>query len=258
MDVKEVPLPDDVQAFTCGPLPFVRHARTSLVEWGCRRIGSSTRCSARICGPRGSRSEIRPPPQCQTPPSFSGCQCADHRAHPAIPRKLSSRVGRLRLDGYSHQPANTIYLIGENHSRLVLLIVPVFTDPREAESILNAAADDRNTSTTGELLVTRCGHAVAPDDESYGAQQRWESEAGQRLGCSSRPDAESRRCHVTSVSAPCSARSGFRRQYPSGRRCGWRSTSPLSRRPMTGYSRRGSSRSRSRAWPSRPASPRSS
>ena len=34
MDLKEVPLPDDVQAFTCGPLPFVRHVRTSLVERG--------------------------------------------------------------------------------------------------------------------------------------------------------------------------------------------------------------------------------
>lgn len=34
MDLKEVPLPDDVQVFTCGPLPFMRHVRTSLVERG--------------------------------------------------------------------------------------------------------------------------------------------------------------------------------------------------------------------------------
>ena len=34
MDLKEVPLPDDVQVFTCGPLPFMRHVRTSLLERG--------------------------------------------------------------------------------------------------------------------------------------------------------------------------------------------------------------------------------
>ena len=34
MDLKEVPLPDDVQVFTCGPLPFMRHVRTSLIERG--------------------------------------------------------------------------------------------------------------------------------------------------------------------------------------------------------------------------------
>ena len=34
MDLTEVPLPDDVQVFTCGPLPFMRHVRTSLIERG--------------------------------------------------------------------------------------------------------------------------------------------------------------------------------------------------------------------------------
>jgi nitric oxide dioxygenase len=34
MDLTEVPLPDDVQVFTCGPLPFMRHVRTSLLERG--------------------------------------------------------------------------------------------------------------------------------------------------------------------------------------------------------------------------------
>ena len=73
MDLTEVPLPDDVQVFTCGPLPFMRHVRsTPARRAGCRRPASGTRCSARICGPRGSRREVHPPPQCRTPPSFPG------------------------------------------------------------------------------------------------------------------------------------------------------------------------------------------
>ena len=32
MDLSVIPLPDDVQVFTCGPLPFMRHVRTSLID----------------------------------------------------------------------------------------------------------------------------------------------------------------------------------------------------------------------------------
>jgi nitric oxide dioxygenase len=34
MDLSQIPLPGDVQVFTCGPLPFMRHVRTSLIERG--------------------------------------------------------------------------------------------------------------------------------------------------------------------------------------------------------------------------------
>ncbi|MEO6472628.1 MAG: globin domain-containing protein [Aeromicrobium sp.] len=34
MDLSDVPLGADVQVFTCGPLPFMRHVRTSLLERG--------------------------------------------------------------------------------------------------------------------------------------------------------------------------------------------------------------------------------
>jgi len=34
MDLNDVALPEDVQVFTCGPLPFMRHVRTSLLERG--------------------------------------------------------------------------------------------------------------------------------------------------------------------------------------------------------------------------------
>ena len=29
-----MPLPDDVQVFTCGPLPFMRHVRSTLLARG--------------------------------------------------------------------------------------------------------------------------------------------------------------------------------------------------------------------------------
>jgi nitric oxide dioxygenase len=34
MDLSEVPLPDGVQVFTCGPLPFMRHVRSTLLKRG--------------------------------------------------------------------------------------------------------------------------------------------------------------------------------------------------------------------------------
>jgi nitric oxide dioxygenase len=34
MDLSEIPLPADIQVFTCGPLPFMRHVRESLLARG--------------------------------------------------------------------------------------------------------------------------------------------------------------------------------------------------------------------------------
>ena len=34
MDLTEIPLPDEVQVFTCGPLPFMRHVRSTLLARG--------------------------------------------------------------------------------------------------------------------------------------------------------------------------------------------------------------------------------
>ena len=34
MDLSQISLPDDVQVFTCGPLPFVRHVRSTLLDKG--------------------------------------------------------------------------------------------------------------------------------------------------------------------------------------------------------------------------------
>ena len=34
MDLTDIPLPDDIQVFTCGPLPFMRHVRSTLLKRG--------------------------------------------------------------------------------------------------------------------------------------------------------------------------------------------------------------------------------
>lgn len=34
MDLTEVPLPEDIWVFTCGPLPFMRHVRNTLLARG--------------------------------------------------------------------------------------------------------------------------------------------------------------------------------------------------------------------------------
>lgn len=34
MDLSEIPLPEDIQVFTCGPLPFMRHIRSTLLARG--------------------------------------------------------------------------------------------------------------------------------------------------------------------------------------------------------------------------------
>jgi nitric oxide dioxygenase len=34
MDLNQIPLPDDVQVFTCGPLPFMRLVRSTLADRG--------------------------------------------------------------------------------------------------------------------------------------------------------------------------------------------------------------------------------
>jgi ferredoxin-NADP reductase len=51
MDLSDIPLPDDLHVFTCGPLAFMRHIRTELMQRGVPAHTSATRCSARISGP---------------------------------------------------------------------------------------------------------------------------------------------------------------------------------------------------------------
>lgn len=104
-----------------------------------------------------------------------------------VPRRVSRGKQAVRLDGYHYQPADTIDLIGEDGTRLVLLVVPATTEPWVAESILSAAADSHDVSTTSELLALRTEDTVESDD-SIAAQQNWESEGGKSIGVPWLPD----------------------------------------------------------------------
>jgi hypothetical protein len=105
-----------------------------------------------------------------------------------VPRRLSRGKQGVRLDGYHYQPADTIDLVGEDGTRLVLLVVPATTDPWVAESILSAAAHSHDVSTTSELLALRAEGQTVEPEYSIAAQQDWESEGGKSIGVPSLPD----------------------------------------------------------------------
>jgi len=71
------------------------------------------------------------------------------------PAKLSTGKRAVRLDGYHHQPINTVEVIGVNRSRIALLVVPPNADPDEAHTTLMAAATPNDASTVDSLLATR-------------------------------------------------------------------------------------------------------
>jgi nitric oxide dioxygenase len=56
MDLTEVPLPDDLQVFTCGPLPFMRHLRSTLLERGV----PASRIRYEVFGPDLWEAQVAP------------------------------------------------------------------------------------------------------------------------------------------------------------------------------------------------------
>ena len=69
------------------------------------------------------------------------------------PAKLFTGRRDVRLDGYLHQPLNTVEVIGVNRSRTALLVVPPDADPDEAHATLMAAATPNDASTVDGLLT---------------------------------------------------------------------------------------------------------
>jgi nitric oxide dioxygenase len=58
MDLSEVPLPDDLQVFTCGPLPFMRHLRATLLTRGV----PASKIRYEVFGPDLWGAEVPPEP----------------------------------------------------------------------------------------------------------------------------------------------------------------------------------------------------
>jgi hypothetical protein len=68
------------------------------------------------------------------------------------PRKLATGGRQVRLDGYQHQPTNTVEVLGVNRNRIALLVIPPNADPDQAHTTLMAAAAPGNDSTVDGLL----------------------------------------------------------------------------------------------------------
>jgi len=68
------------------------------------------------------------------------------------PTKLSLGLRQIRLSGYFRQPGNTIEVVGTNHNKVVLLVVPPRTNPDHAHDTMMAAATRDNAATTDRLL----------------------------------------------------------------------------------------------------------
>lgn len=67
--------------------------------------------------------------------------------------KLATGGRRVRLDGYSRQPINTLEVIGVDRKTILLLVVPPYTDPDHAHSTLMAAATPDDIRTVDDLLM---------------------------------------------------------------------------------------------------------
>lgn len=91
-------------------------------------------------------------------------------------RPSSMLVGGRAVDlgGNRRQPPNTLEVIGLDHSRIVLLVVPPHTSPDRAHAGMTAAAAPEDSSTVDELLM------ISLQDREQrtrrgAAEQRWDS-----------------------------------------------------------------------------------
>jgi hypothetical protein len=82
------------------------------------------------------------------------------------------------LEGSSTASTNTLSVIGSG-GRLVLLVVPPYTDPARAYTAVMAASKPGDVSNPGELLGIRPREA-RDRRRALLARQRWESEVGAR------------------------------------------------------------------------------
>jgi hypothetical protein len=91
--------------------------------------------------------------------------------------RMKFRGRNIILEGSSTTSTNTLSVIGKGFGRLVLLIVPPYTNPTRAYAAVMTASKPDNVSTPDELLGV--GRREAQDRRlAQLAQQRWESDGG--------------------------------------------------------------------------------
>jgi len=101
----------------------------------------------------------------------------DENGWAPAPSRIDHAGNTVNLRHSSDQPNNTLAITGEKFGRLVLLVVPPYTDPVFAYATIMTAASPRDVSTADELLAI--GAREAEDRRlALLAQHRWESEGG--------------------------------------------------------------------------------
>jgi hypothetical protein len=68
------------------------------------------------------------------------------------PRKVPIGGRIIRLDGYHRQPPNTLGVLDAYGNKIVLLVVPVRTEPDRAYTIMTSAAVTDDASSVDTLL----------------------------------------------------------------------------------------------------------
>ena len=97
--------------------------------------------------------------------------------------RMEFRGRSVVLEGSHNESANTLSVIGEGFGRLVLLIVPPYTNPTRAYTVVMTASKPDNVSSPDELLGI--GRREAQDRRlALVAHQRWESDGGALHGLS--------------------------------------------------------------------------
>ncbi len=95
----------------------------------------------------------------------------------SVPRTLNAGAARVKLDGYQRQPHCTVGVLGRDHERLTLLVVPPYTDASDAHTAMMKAAEPHGAGTPDELLGIGTRERARRDGYTT-AENRWESEGG--------------------------------------------------------------------------------
>jgi Family of unknown function (DUF5994) len=108
----------------------------------------------------------------------------------ATPTEIVTGRRAVQLDGYRGQPSNTVEVVDAKSNKIVLLVVPFYTDPDQAHAIVMAAAASGNVSSVDPLLMISVKDRESRTKRAA-ARERWDSQGGatsRRLhGAAARP-----------------------------------------------------------------------
>lgn len=90
-------------------------------------------------------------------------------------RTIRAARGPVKVGSFPNDDTHLVVVVMSSRERLHLLVVPSSTEPAIAQTLMNRAADERNTRSAVDLLATARLHA---GDASSFATSVWEDEGG--------------------------------------------------------------------------------